>query len=52
MNQLFSSAHCVFDMVIFDSNSPVIIFTQTTNEFPDEISKVNTVQSSLEDPDF
>lgn len=41
MNQLFLSACCVFDMVIFDSNSHVIIFTQTTNEFPVEVLKVS-----------
>lgn len=41
MNQLFLSADCVFDMAIFDTNSRVIIFTQTTNEFPAENLKVS-----------
>lgn len=43
---------CVFDMVIFDSNSHVIIITQSTNKFPVEILKVSTMQSSPEDPDI
>lgn len=34
--------HIVFDMVIFYSNSHVIIFTQTTNEFRVEILKVSS----------